>query len=354
LNWTAIQADIFIMKGNGCLRQGTSKPTIFVSSGNTKQGGVSPFIKVQGDSLQELGHQVEFYAIKGRGLLGYLNNVRPLGRIIREQAYDVVHAHYSLSGLVAWLACAFCSINRKRRNNDQAELLKPAIVVSFLGSDINSKCLRRFLIRLVSGIWAAIIVKSAEMRNRLNIKRAILLPNGVNLSVFHQLDRTQCRSELGLEQDKKIILFAADPQREVKNFPLAKAACSQLTTENCKLLTLGNIPHAKIPLYINACDALILTSLWEGSPNIVKEAMACNVPIVSTKVGDVAWLFGDLDGHYLADPNPEDIAAKLATALSFKGRTKGRERLIELGLDSETVARKLVEIYKRVMERGSD
>jgi teichuronic acid biosynthesis glycosyltransferase TuaC len=324
---------------------------LFVSSGNTKQGDVSSFIKVQGDSLKDLGHQVEFYVIKGRGLLGYLKNVRPLGHIICDHDYNVVHAHYSLSGLAAWLACAFCSIKRMRRNSDQTELLKPAIVVSFLGSDINSKSLRRFLIRLVSGIWAAIIVKSAEMRNRLNIKRAILLPNGVNLSVFHQMDRAQCRSELGLMQDKKIILFAADPQREVKNYPLAKAACSQLTNDNCELLTLGNIPHTKIPLYLNSCDVLILTSLWEGSPNIIKEAMACNIPIVSTKVGDVAWLFGDLDGHYLADPDSEDIAAKLSTALSFEGRTKGRDRLIELGLDSETVARKLVEIYRQVVSR---
>jgi teichuronic acid biosynthesis glycosyltransferase TuaC len=333
---------------------------LFVSSGNIKHTDVSPFIKAQGQSLKDLGYEVYYFPIKGKGLAGYLKNVRPLGRFILDEDFDVVHAHYSLSGVVARLACRTLQRPQKKKSENKRST-RPAVIVSLLGSDVNSKAFRRLLLRLISGIWDAIIVKSDEMKKNLALKWAVVIPNGVNLNAFKPLNSSSCRAELGLDPFTNYILFAANPKREVKNFPLAKAAYSQLstlnsqlTTDNCQLITLGTVPHSQIPYYLNACNVLILTSLWEGSPNIVKEAMACNVPIVSTKVGDVSWLFGDLDGHFLADPNPEDIAAKLSTALSFEGRTQGRGRLIELGLDAESVARRIVGVYEKVMERGRD
>lgn len=324
---------------------------LFVSSGNIDHAEISTFTKVQAVSLEALGHIVDIYPIKGKGLQGYLKNLGPLGRQIRNNSYDIVHAHYSLSGIVAWLATLGMKPLKTEPEKGTGVLSrkKPPVVVSLLGSDVNGKSVRRVYIRLLSFFWASVIVKSDEMKEKLAVKRALVIPNGVNLNTFKPIQRHQCRSNLGLDQNTKYILFAADPGREVKNFPLAKAACSQLTTENYRLITLGDVPHAKIPLYINACDVLILTSLWEGSPNIVKEAMACNVPLVSTPVGDVKWLFGNLEGYYLADTTPEDVAAKLKQALEFSSRTSARARLIELGLDSETVAKRIVEVYEGVL-----
>jgi len=112
--------------------------------------------------------------------------------------------------------------------------------------------------------------------------------------------------------------------------------------------------HQKIPVYFAASHVALLTSLWEGSPNVVKEAMACNCPIVSTNVGDVKWLFGDEPGHFITGFTPEDVAEKIKLALEFSekyGRTNGLNRIKDLGLDAETVAHKLIDLYKEIIRQ---
>lgn len=102
---------------------------------------------------------------------------------------------------------------------------------------------------------------------------------------------------------------------------------------------------------MNAADVLLLTSRYEGSPNVIKEAMACNCPIVATDVGDIRWIIGDTEGCYLTSFDPGDVASKLQLALKFGRRTRGRERLIELGLDSVSVAKRIVQLYQDVIEK---
>jgi len=104
---------------------------------------------------------------------------------------------------------------------------------------------------------------------------------------------------------------------------------------------------------LNAADLLLSTSLWEGSPNIIKEAMACNCPIVSTDVGDVKWLLDGVEGCFITTNDPNDIANKIRKALDIKGKTKGREKLISLGLDSKNIAKKIVSVYEEVMRENS-
>jgi glycosyltransferase involved in cell wall biosynthesis len=105
-----------------------------------------------------------------------------------------------------------------------------------------------------------------------------------------------------------------------------------------------------VPRYLNEADVLAFSSFMEGSPNVIKEAMACNCPIVSTDVGDVRWVLGDTKGCYIASFDPADFAKKMELAIHFSqvvGRTKGRQRIVALGLDMNTVAKRIMAVYKK-------
>ena len=307
---------------------------LFVSSGNSVVG-ISPIIKNQGESLIAQGEEITYFTIKGKGIKGYLRNVRPLRELIKQNNFDLIHAHYSMSAFVASLAGA-----------------RP-LVVSLMGSDVKSEKYYKFIIKFFHRLfWSAIVVKSKDMKTALKIKDAIIIPNGVDFEKFKPLDRNKCKSELAWDASKQHILFAASPSRYEKNFALAEAAFSTLKNKNIELKSLQDVPNKLMPVYHNAADMVLLTSLWEGSPNVIKEAMACNVPVVSTDVGDVREVVGDTEGCYITSFDPQDIAGRIEMALAFaetKGRTKGRERLVEWGLDSKSVAKGVIGVYEKVL-----
>jgi glycosyltransferase involved in cell wall biosynthesis len=117
-----------------------------------------------------------------------------------------------------------------------------------------------------------------------------------------------------------------------------------------RLVVAWRVPHSDIPLYMSGCDALVFTSMQEGSPNVVKEALACNLPIVSVPVGDVESRLKDIEGCELcSDENPETIAASLQRVLTRNGRIKGRETVLEL--DENVTTQKVISIYQAVMAR---
>ena len=149
-------------------------------------------------------------------------------------------------------------------------------------------------------------------------------------------------------------MFLGEKETIRKNYNLAKQAVDLLDDDNVELINPYPIAHDLIPKYFDACDLLVFTSLAEGSPNVIKEAMACNIPIVSTDVGDVKWLIDGVEGCYLSSFIPNDVANKLKSALEYSGifgRTKGRERIIDLGLDSKTVAEKIIKVYRSLLEK---
>ena len=100
---------------------------------------------------------------------------------------------------------------------------------------------------------------------------------------------------------------------------------------------------------MNACDFQLTTSFRESGPLVVKEAMACGTPIVSVDVGDVKDIIGNTEGCYIVERTPEEIASKICQALSFKGKTSGRQRIIDLGLSNDLIAKKLIAIYEEVL-----
>ena len=179
----------------------------------------------------------------------------------------------------------------------------------------------------------------------LDSSRVWTIPNGIDLSRFTPRDRTECQHELGWNPRRAHILFPAPPARGEKRFPLANAAVRVLERSGIgvELHVLDAVPHDQVPMWLNASNAMVLTSIREGSPMVVKEALACNVPIVSVDVGDVRERLTGIEGCFMADPTPVDLSAKLRRVIERDDRIDGRDRVADLAL--ERVAAKLQEIY---------
>lgn len=305
---------------------------LFVCSGNRYSPNY--IIANQAESIREEGCHVEYYLIKGRGITGYLKNILPLRSIIKSNNFNVIHAHYLFSCIIASISGA-----------------KP-LVASFMGSDTESRK-NVVLIRILMFLfhWDCCIVKTRNMKTRLKNKNIKIIPNGVNLDLFKPLDPLMCMEKIGWDPAKVHVLFPSDPMRPEKNFILAEKSIRHLGNSNVELHTLFSIQNKEVPFHLNACKVVLLTSKWEGSPNVIKEAMACNCRIVSTNVGDVKWLINNTKGCYLADAVPDDIAAKVKIAIDLEEVANGRDRLMTLGLDSQTVATRLINLYKRVSKR---
>jgi glycosyltransferase involved in cell wall biosynthesis len=307
---------------------------LFVSSGNSKNG-VSPIIKSQAESLMKQGVSISHYLIRGKGVFGYLKNILPIKKIIKKGGYDVIHAHYSMSAFIA----TFAGSN--------------PLVVSLMGSDVKSDKYFKIFIKIFKKIsWIKTIVKSEDMKKSLKIDDVVVLPNGVDINFFKNHDRNDALKKTSWNPDKRHVLFAANPLRPEKNFKLAKEAMKLLKTPGTELHYLEDVPHERMPCLLNAADLVLLTSKYEGSPNVIKEAMACNAPIVSTNVGDVDWLLRGLNGCYVASDSPVDLASAIDASLAFSVEsrsTKGIDQIMELQLDSQSVAKKMTALYKEVI-----
>jgi len=304
---------------------------LFISGG--RLGDTSPLVKNQGESLIKKGVDVDFFVVDGRGIFGYLKAIPRLRKKIKEGGYDIVHAHYSFSAFAASLAGSF------------------PLVVSLMGSDAYMSTFWRWCAHVFYYIrWDATIVKTKHMKDLLKMSKLYIIPNGVNMERFTLMEKNKAREKIKYFSEKKLILFLADPKRSEKNFPLAKQVVDALNNPDIELMAVYNVSNELIPFFLNAADALLLTSKWEGSVNVVKEALACNLPIVSTDVGDVKLNISGVDGCYVCEQDVKDLAEKLNLALSFGQRTNGRQRIVELGLDSDTTADKLIEVYKTLLK----
>jgi glycosyltransferase involved in cell wall biosynthesis len=160
------------------------------------------------------------------------------------------------------------------------------------------------------------------------------------------------REDLGLSKDKKYILFLGSPTDVNKNFVLAKNAVKILNRDDTELINVYKETSETVAKYLNSADVFVLCSFAEGSANVVKEAMACNCPMVVTNAGDAAWVVGDEPGCYVSEHLPDKFAADLSKALEFgaeNGRTKGRDRIMKMGLNAESIADKLISIYSKTL-----
>ncbi len=290
-------------------------------------GKDSVFVLEQVESCKKQGIEFEFLRINKGGFRGYLSAYIRLIRAIISVRYDVIHAHYGLSGLIA--------------------VLQPFIpvVVTFHGCDVNSN--RTNLIsKIVYRLSRFSIVVESEMVKKLGAQKKVeVIPCGVDLDIFQPMDKAEARKKLEISDTQKTVLFASSFSIVVKNAELAKRVCSNI--DNVVLIELANKSRPEVNLLLNACDLLLLTSFREGSPMIIKEALATNCPIVSVDVGDISDRTRGVENVRVCKPDESDLIRAIHLSLKDSNRTDGRTRIINDSLDVHSVAKRICNIYKQ-------
>lgn len=290
--------------------------------------GTSPFITEQVEAMATKGIEFEYFNIKGRGIWAYISSFSELKKQIRALSPDIIHAHYGLSGFFA---------------NWQRSI---PVVTTYHGGDINydkTRPFSRLAIRLSR--YNIFVTKKLVQKARVKTK-FIVQACGIDLSIFHPMDKQEARKKMKLEPDVTYILFSSSFGNPIKNVRLAKEAV-ELGGEDVKLLELKGYTREEVNMLLNACDVALLTSFSEGSPQFIKEAMACNCPIVSTNVGSVEEIIDNTEGCYLADPKPEDVWKKLKQAIVFGKRTNGHPGISHL--DNRIIADKIISVYHSIL-----
>ena len=288
---------------------------------------------------------VEYFLVKG----DYITAVRELKAKIREFRPDIVHAHYGLSAITA-------------------ELQNEVPVVTTFHNGETHHWWVNLMTSLMSLRAKHVIYVAPHIRDLVyfKAKNYSIIPCGVSLEDCFLMDKAEARKKLGWDSEKKYILFGGAFSNTRKNYALLAEAVSIIDNQKSKIevIEMRGLSRYDCVLRMNAADVFALPTKNEGSPQALKEAMACNCPIVATDVADIKYSLGDLPGHYVL-PNKngngaywvgdghsaEEMARLLKEALNFNGRTKGRKRIVELGYTSEQVAQKIIKIYKGILSR---
>jgi teichuronic acid biosynthesis glycosyltransferase TuaC len=305
------------------------------------------FIHSQAQSLERIGVNLDVLYVPGyRSSWEYARGAREVLRRSRARRYDLVHAHYGHSGMLARLQSrtpvllSYCGddlLGTPRA--DGAGLTRQSIVFA-----------RAFA--QLSRVLQATITKSEEMELRLppSVRgRNHVIPNGVDLSQFNPLPRDAARAQLGWSAETKNLLFVGNPDFPRKNIRLARAVSDELNARGVavRLRVVWQVDPAAVPVWMSAADTLIFPSLFEGSPNTVKEAMAMELPIVSARVGDVPERFRGVEGTFLAERDPKVMADRVELALAYDRAPAARAAIAELSV--EKVAERLMALYESLV-----
>ena len=299
---------------------------LICASGNT--GRLSPFVQEQAESLKILGIQIDYFLISGKGILGYLKYYSSFMKMIKDEKYDLVHAHYGLSGLLATL-----------QN-------KTPVIVTFHGSDINIKKNLPFSL-LASRLSRNNIFVHSSLARRLKVseKNIHIIPCGINLDIFSPMEKIIAREKLGWMRNKNYVLFSSRFDNSIKNAALAKLVLKNLDVE-IELIELKGYTKQEVCILMNAADLLLVTSFSETGPIVIKEALACNCPIISTNVGDVKSITEKIDNCFVTSYNPNEIGEKIRIILASDLRSNGRIFMKSYGLDK--VAQKIKMVYVNI------
>jgi glycosyltransferase involved in cell wall biosynthesis len=288
------------------------------------------FVFDQAEALRAAGVELEVLFVNGRAtrwnyMLGY---PRFWARIAQGR-FDLVHSHYVFSGLIA-----------------RAQFHLP-VVQSFHAPGLLDTFQGWLCRRLMTRV-SAVIVTSQDHKTRLGFAGARIIPCGVNLELFHPRAQHEARAKLGWAPDRKVLLWVGDVRKE-KRVDLVHATYERLrpVRPDLDLRLVSGAQHADVPWFMNAADVLLFPSDHEGSPVVIKEAMACNLPIVATSVGDIPELFEGVSGCVAAPQSPEALGAEVLRLLDANARSEGYDAIRRLSTARE--AESVVAIYEEVL-----
>lgn len=309
------------------------------------------FVQQQIEGLRRIGVEVEVLFVDRvrKGMRVYAELPALVTESIAKFQPDLVHVMYG--GIMARIVA-------------QVVTDRP-VVVSFHGSDLLGQPFERLSRRIFAacGVLASkqaarrcsgVVLVAEHLRHSLpeNGQSLVVrvIPCGIDPEIFHPLKRDYCCEELGWRKEAFHILFqnTGDP---VKRPELAYAALECLKNElgiDAEIHQLRGVKYEQVPVWLSACDALLVTSFHEGSPTIVKEALACNLPIVSVPVGDVPQRIEGIRGCYIAEPTPSDLAVKLQKVYMHPQRIKAEDAISSLSIVH--CARELVNFYYELLQ----
>ncbi len=297
-----------------------------------------PFFDTQIDALASVGVECEVETVPGVHTTDSRHSMTDYGRfyasLLRRAGdeFDIIHANYGLLGPLAL-----------------AQPTRP-VVLTLWGSDIMGHARWLDWISTVSArACDAVIVPWPTMSPHLDCTHHVV-PFGVDTEVFRPMDREDARSEIGWHSEDAIVLFPYDKERPVKNYARAEQVVEQATV-NAELRCVSDIPYKRMPYYVNASDVVLVTSKRESGPMVLREAAACNVPVVSTDVG-IARGFLDPVSHSYVRKSVSGLARALTEVFRSGERSNGRAVHEELGL--EGMGERLRDVYHVVLMNRSD
>ena len=327
--------------------QGVSLRVLAVIPGDG-QGSSFIFARRQVESLLRLGVNVRVFYLKSRtSPSGVLKELRRLRREIREFGPHLLHAHYGT--VTSFLSGYGTDI---------------PLVITFRGSDVNGHPALGFLRGYIGFVLSQlstlrakrVVCVSQRIRDRLwwRRNRTVILPTGVNLSLFRPCPRDAARAQLGWKTADHVVLFSSGSEPHAKGIELARATVgiAESAVGAVRLAILdGTVVPDEVPVYLNASDCLVLASCREGSPNIVKEALACNLPVVAVDVGDVAERLRDVYPSQVTERNAAALGRAVADILRLGLRSNGRSKVA--AYSEEMVANQILSTYLDVIRTST-
>jgi glycosyltransferase involved in cell wall biosynthesis len=308
------------------------------------------FARRQAASLAAEGVEVSaFYLLSRTSLITLARELVRFRRKLRRDDPQVVHAHF---GTVTSLFTALAGLD------------KP-LVITYRGSDLNpapapfrAKCrawIARGLSQLAALRAAHIVCVSAELRARLWWRRGrvTVLASGVDSRLFFPEAQLAARTRIGWPLEERVVLFNASYNPRVKRLDLARAAVTAARRALPQLrmeIMNGGTPPEQVPTLMNAADCLLVTSDSEGSPTVVQEALACNLPVVSVDVGDTRERLTGVSHSRIVARDPEVLGAALAEILAHPERSDGQNKVKEFC--AQTIAADLRRIYEGLVTKG--
>jgi teichuronic acid biosynthesis glycosyltransferase TuaC len=300
------------------------------------------WVRDQVSALESLDVDCDvLHVTDGHGIVPYIHLWRAMRSRLTSDDYDVIHAHYGFTGIVAATQRAIPT------------------VVTFHGSDVLGRSfagpyrrvfgiIEKRLSKLLARRIDHAIVVSPRMQEVLKAPRATVAPMGIDPTRFKRVSRERARSELGLHDSTPIAVFVGDPALKRKRFELAESAMTLARSQlpDAELLPVHGRDHDEVALYMNAADAMILTSYVEGSPTVVKEAMACDLPVITVPVGDVREQLEGVEPSFVLDADASALATGLLQLLRTPSRSNGRARIERYA--NERIAAIVANIYLEV------